>query len=320
MAAERWSDPEAVRCAAEVLGEQAWVDAPLGALTTSRVGGPAAVGFEANGPADLRRVQQASAESGLEILTVGRGSNLLVSDRGLEGIALRLGSAYERIGLHRATATVSAGAAAALPVLARRCASVGIGGLEWAVGVPGSVGGGVRMNAGGHGSDMAESLIDADIVDLSASGADAAGARRVAADGLSLGYRTSGLGDRRLVVGARLRGCRADPAAAMQRIADIVRWRRQHQPGGQNAGSVFKNPPGASAGELIHGAGLRGLRIGTAAVSRLHANFIVSDPGGTAADVVALMEEIRIRVEASTGVVLQLEVRMVGFEKASAPA
>lgn len=317
LAAGRWSDPEAVRRAATLLGDDARVNAPLGALTTSRVGGPAAVAFVANAPADLRRVGEAAAASGLEILVVGRGSNLLVADRGFEGIALFLGEAYGSIEFDHANATVGAGASVALPVLARQCAAAGFGGLEWAVGVPGSVGGAVRMNAGGHGSDMASCMIDADIVDLEAQCEQ----RRIEVEALDLGYRSSGLRDRHVVVRARLSGHPARSSLVAERIADIVSWRREHQPGGQNSGSVFMNPlpelTGAvSAGARIDQAGLRGLRIGTAEVSQLHANFIVSDPGGTAADVVALMAEIRRRVTESTGIVLQPEVRMVGFETA----
>ncbi len=318
MSPERWSDPDAIRRAATVLGGEARVNAPLGALTTSRVGGPAAVAFAANGPSDLQRVAEAAAASGLEILVVGRGSNLLVADHGFEGIALFLGDAYGRIELDHANATVTAGASVALPVLARQCASAGIGGLEWAVGVPGSVGGAVRMNAGGHGSDMASCLIDADIVDLQAEPRDEAEARDV--DAMELGYRSSGLQDCHVVVRARLSGRPTSPSTAMDQIADIVRWRREHQPGGQNSGSVFVNPPAESAGARIDQTGLRGLRIGTAEVSRVHANFIVSDPGGTAADVVALMAEVRRRVTESSGIVLQPEIRMVGFETAPTPS
>ena len=312
MPPERWSDPAAVQRAAAVLGDGARTDAPLGALTTSRVGGPAAVAFIADGPDDLQRVQEARAASCLEVLIVGRGSNLLIADRGFEGIALHLSDAYARIELDRADATVTAGASVALPVLARQCAAAGIGGLEWAVGVPGSIGGAVRMNAGGHGSDMASCLIDVDIVDLDELGAPPE-SEQMPLGALGLGYRRSNLGDRDLVVSARLSGHRAPPETVTDRITDIVRWRREHQPGGQNAGSVFMNPPADSAGAQIDRAGLRGLRIGTAEVSRLHANFIVSDPGGAAADVVALMAEVRRRVTESTGIVLLPEVRMVGF-------
>ncbi len=301
-----------------MLGDAARVDAPLGALTTSRVGGPAAVALVANGPSDLQRAGEAAAASGLEILVVGRGSNLLVADRGFEGIALFLGDAYDTIEADHASATVTAGASAALPVLARQCATAGIGGLEWAVGVPGSVGGAVRMNAGGHGSDMASCLIDADIVDLSPEPRGEAAARDV--DALNLGYRSSGLENHHVVVRARFSGQKASPSKAMDQIAEVVRWRREHQPGGQNSGSVFMNPPAESAGARIDQTGLRGLRIGTAEVSRLHANFIVSDPGGTAADVVALMAEVRRRVADSSGIVLQPEIRMVGFETAPSPS
>lgn len=310
-----WSNSDAVQRAVAVLGDAARVDAPLGALTTSRVGGPAAVAYVANGMSDLQRAAEAAAASGLEILVVGRGSNLLVADRGFEGIALFLGDAYAKIEFDSADATVIAGASVALPVLARQCAAAGLGGLEWAVGVPGSVGGAVRMNAGGHGSDMASCLIDADIVDLEAG---TGAVHDVSA--LNLKYRSSGLQNRHVVVRARLSGRQAPPSTATDQIADIVRWRREHQPGGQNSGSVFMNPPTESAGAHIDQAGLRGLRIGTAEVSRLHANFIVSDPGGTAADVVALMAEIRRRVAESTGIVLQPEVRMVGFEAAPTPS
>ena len=319
MPPERWADPDAVRRAAAVLGDDARIDAPLGALTTSRVGGPAAVAYVANRPVDLQRVQEARSASGLEILVVGRGSNLLVADQGFEGIALHLGDTYAGIEFDHDNATVTAGASVALPVLARQCAAAGIGGLEWAVGVPGSIGGAVRMNAGGHGSDMASCLIDVDIVDLDGLGAPPE-SHQVEVDALGLGYRCSDLGSRHLVVCARLNGHRAPPSTLTDRITDIVRWRREHQPGGQNAGSVFMNPPAESAGAQIDQAGLRGLRIGTAEVSRLHANFIVSDPGGTAADVVALMSEIRRRVNESTGIVLQPEVRMVGFGPAPMPS
>lgn len=318
MRPDRWSDPEAVSAAAATLGPRARIDAPLGALTTSRVGGPAAVAFEANGPEDLQWVREAAEASGLRIMVVGRGSNLLVADRGFEGIALFLGEAYSEIQIDPSDATVVAGAAVALPVLARQCGGAGIGGLEWAVGVPGSVGGAVRMNAGGHGSDIASCLIDADVADLGdREGLRAAVSR--GADALALGYRRSGLTDSEVVLRARLQGQPCAPDTAMDRIAEIVRWRRENQPGGQNAGSVFMNPASDSAGAQIDQAGLRGFRLGTAQVSRVHANFIVSDPGGTAADVVALMAEIRRRVAEESGIVLQPEVRMVGFGDSPIP-
>ena len=319
MRPDRWSDPDAVSAAAAVLGARARIDAPLGALTTSRVGGPAAVAFEVNSAADLQCAREAGETSGLEIIVIGRGSNLLVADRGFEGIALFLGAAFSEVEIDQTDATVTAGAAVALPVLARQCASAGIGGLEWAVGVPGSVGGAVRMNAGGHGSDIASCLIDADIAHLDGPHAPPHPIRHRTGE-LGLSYRHSSLSDNDVVLRARLQGQPAAPGVAMARIAEIVRWRRENQPGGQNAGSVFMNPPSDSAGAQIDQAGLRGLRIGSAEVSQLHANFIVSDPGGSAADVVELMALIRRRVAEQCEVVLQPEVRMVGFGASSSLA
>jgi UDP-N-acetylmuramate dehydrogenase len=204
---------------------------------------------------------------------------------------------------------VRAGGAAALPVVARRTAAAGLTGFEWAVGVPGSIGGAVRMNAGGHGSDMAATLTGVRVVDV-AGGHDGL----MLAEDLDLGYRRSAIGPTHVVVEATLELRRGDRATSEALIADIVRWRREHQPGGQNAGSVFTNPPGDSAGRLIDEAGCKGLRVGTAQVSPKHANFVIADDGGSADDVVALMEEVQRRVLAASGVRLEPETRLVGFE------
>jgi len=230
---------------------------------------------------------------------------------------------------------VTAGGGVALPVLARRTAAASVAGFEWAVGVPGSVGGAVRMNAGGHGSDMAAALIDVDVFDLDdatdrndAVNFDDAGIehvtralRRVDATDLGLRFRGSDLTDDQLVVSARLDLHRGDRDASERQIAEIVRWRREHQPGGQNCGSVFVNPVPyeATAGGLIDSLGLRGLRIGTAWVSEKHANFIQASDGGSAADVRAVMEAVRDRVAAATGFVMRSEVRLVGFDGTSSP-
>jgi UDP-N-acetylmuramate dehydrogenase len=197
-----------------------------------------------------------------------------------------------------------------LPVLARRTAAAGLTGFEWAVGVPGSIGGAVRMNAGGHGSDIAASLLDVGIVDLRAGES-----YRMAAAELGLRFRHSDLLDHQVVTDAVLQLAPGDPTASEAEIADIVRWRREHQPGGHNCGSVFVNPvPGElSAGELIDRLGLRGLRIGGASVSDKHANFIQADDGAAAHDVYALMVEVRRRVAEATGFALRSEVRLVGF-------
>jgi UDP-N-acetylmuramate dehydrogenase len=298
--------PEALARAADLLGDLARRDVPLGPLTTYRVGGSAALFVEASADEDLGRVAAAVAASGAPVLVVGRGSNLLVADAGFPGIAVALGEPYAAITLDGTT--VRAGGATALPVLARRTAAAGLRGLEWAVGVPGSVGGAVRMNAGGHGSDVAASLVEVRVVDL-ASGHDGV----VAAADLHLGYRRSGLTPTSVVVEAAFALRPGDAEAAGAEVAEIVRWRREHQPGGQNAGSVFTNPEGDSAGRLVEVAGCRGLRLGTAQVSPKHANFIQADAGGSADDVAALVGEVRRRVRAATGVALRPELRLVGF-------
>jgi UDP-N-acetylmuramate dehydrogenase len=178
------------------------------------------------------------------------------------------------------------------------------------VGVPGSVGGAVRMNAGGHGSDVAASLVDVDLVDLHT------GERSIhEASSLGLRFRGSDLDDHQLVLRARFTLEPGDRDACERELTEIVRWRREHQPGGQNAGSVFVNPiPGRlAAGELVERVGLRGHRLGTASVSEKHANFIQADAGGTARDVRDLMELVRRRVAEETGHLLRSEIRLVGF-------
>ena len=289
------------------LGNRVEAGGRLGPLTTYRVGGPAAVLVTVTQPADLDLAGRAVAASGLDVLVVGRGSNMLVSDAGFPGMAVMLDpSGYGAVEVDGPE--VRAGGAVALPALARRSVEAGLTGLEWAVGVPGSVGGGVRMNAGGHGSDMAATVRSARIHDLrtgEVSDRDPAG--------LEYGYRRSSVRPQQVVTEAVFGLAPGDPEAGRRAIRDIVRWRRQHQPGGQNAGSVFTNPPGDSAGRLIEAAGLKGYRLGTATVSPKHANFVQADPDGSADDVFALMGHVRSEVGRRLGVWLTAEVRLVGF-------
>lgn len=282
------------------------VGAPLGERTTYRVGGRARVLVTATTVEDLRSVGEVVAGEGWPVLVVGRGSNLLVADSGFDGAVVVLGEPFATVEL--GPGRVRAGGATLLPVLARQVAAAGRRGLEWAVGVPGSVGGAVRMNAGGHGSDVAAVLERVRVVDL-ATGDDG----EVAAADLALGYRSSAVQPSHVVVEAVFRAEPGDRAAAEAELAAIVRWRREHQPGGQNAGSVFTNPPGDAAGRIIDELGLRGLRIGTARVSEKHANFIQADEGGRAGDVLAVMRAVRRRVHEATGLVLRVEQHLVGF-------
>jgi len=282
-------------------------DVAIGPLTTYRVGGPAAFFARVESDDDLAELAALVAERRLPVIVVGNGSNLLVSDAGFAGIAVALGDAFATIAL--TGTTVTAGGAALLPVVARRTAAAGLTGFEWAVGVPGSIGGAVRMNAGGHGSDMAASVARVRVVDLR-TGDDG----WMAASDLALAYRHSSISADQLVVAAELTLAFGDRDRAEAEIAEIVRWRREHQPGGQNAGSVFTNPPGDSAGRLIDAAGCKGLRRGSAAVSEKHANFFIADAGGRADDVHALMLEVQQRVLEAHGVRLEPETRLVGFD------
>ena len=283
-------------------------DHPIGAFTTYRVGGSAAGFVRPADECELEAVAGAAAVAGVEVLVVGRGSNLLVADRGFAGLAVQLGTGFESVDV--SGTSVTAGGATSLPVLARRTVADGLAGFEWAVGVPGSIGGAVRMNAGGHGSDMSSVLVTATTLDL------ATGVVRVRpADGLALGYRSSDIGASEVVTSAKLRLTVGERLVGEERLAGIVRWRRENQPGGQNSGSVFTNPAGDSAGRLIDSAGLRGRRLGSAVVSERHANFIQADEGGSADDVRSLMDEVVRRVAEVHGVRLVPETVMVGFEE-----
>ena len=285
-------------------------DEPLGPLTTYRVGGCAALFASPKSLGELGEIALAIARYNLPVLVVGRGSNLLVADAGFAGVAMSL--AEWAAGIDVSGVDVHSGSAVALPVLARRTAAAGLTGFEWAVGVPGSIGGAVRMNAGGHGSDIAACLVRAEIFDLQTQSCEWR-----PADSLGLRFRGSGLEDHEIVLTAHLLLADGDVDRSEREIAEIVRWRRENQPGGQNAGSVFVNPiPGQlSAGELVDRVGLRGFRIGGAFVSEKHANFIQAGENATAADVKAVIDEVRRRVARETGFELRSEVRLVGFDE-----
>jgi UDP-N-acetylmuramate dehydrogenase len=296
----------------------------LAQYTTYKVGGTAALHMTVTSIDDLYLVSAVLSEVALPILVIGRGSNLLISDSGFQGLALTIGGLADYVDLPNRDEDPNVepialfGGSVALPVAARQSVARGLTGFEWGVGVPGSVGGAVRMNAGGHGSDMASSLTSVRMFHLR-KGLEA----HVNAVDLGLRFRGSALDDHHVVLSATvdLEWSKSQEASEAE-LQEVVRWRRENQPGGQNAGSVFVNPePGkVSAGEVIDELGMRGMRIGSAHVSEKHANFIQADENGNAHDVVALMAEIRRRVRDERGYVLRSEIRLVGFEDVTDPA
>lgn len=301
------SGARTLEAAASLLGDRCRRDEPIGARTTYRVGGRAALFLEIEREEDFEVASKAVAETGVEVLVLGKGSNLLVADAGFPGLCVALGGTFAGLEIDPGAGRVVAGGALDYPVLARRSAAGGLSGMEWAVGIPGSVGGAVRMNAGGHGSETSERLVSCRLVDLST------GADRVAPAGdLDLAYRSSNLRPGAVVATATFSVDPGEPERSAATIAEIVSWRREHQPGGRNAGSTFSNPPGDAAGRLIEAAGLKGFRVGSAEVSSKHANFVQADAGGSADDVHRLVEEVRRRVADRLGVELTLELALVG--------
>lgn len=278
----------------------------LARLTTYKLGGPARWFAEVGSAELLERVASAARDDGVPVLVLGRGSNLVVSDLGFDGLVIRLGAEFGEI--EHAEAWTRAGGAVPLPMLARSCVKEGRLGLEFFVGIPGTVGGAVRQNAGCHGSETAEWLIDADVLSIG-TGARSA---RTPSD-LSLAYRHSALADDDVVLSARFRFEAGDRPEGERRMRAVTRWRKDHQPGGTlNAGSVFKNPPGDAAGRIIDSLGLKGFTVGGARVSDRHANFFEAGPEATAADVHRLVGEVRRRVREETGIDLSPEIRFVG--------
>ncbi len=277
---------------------------PLSRHTTWRVGGPADL-FVA--PADRRDLQAALAilaEAGIPWFPLGGGSNLLVRDGGFRGAVLHTGRLR---GLELSDdGEVLAEAGVPLMTLIRACAARGLAGLEALAGIPGTVGGGVVMNAGAGGQEMAN--VVREVVLAGPQGEETWDAERC-----RFVYRGSALPAERMVSAVRMRFREAPTAALEEEIRRRIAHRRSaHAVGGANAGSVFKNPPGHSAWKLIDAAGMRGERRGGARVSEVHTNFIVNDGSATAADILALMEETRQAVKKHSGIELEPEVKIVG--------
>ncbi|HET7426244.1 MAG TPA: UDP-N-acetylmuramate dehydrogenase [Gemmatimonadales bacterium] len=285
---------------------------PLARYSTYRIGGPATVVQPANAE-DVAIALRTAHAAGVPWFAIGLGSNILLPDDGLDALVIRLGKGVDELRQDGDVWTVGAGLPA--PLAARRTAAAGFAGLHIFVGVPGSAGGGVYMNAGCHGSDWSEVVQRVTVVD--GAGQDTVLGR---AD-VPFTYRRSGL-DGRIVLSAEVR-LRQEPQAHLdEAIAEMFEWRQRGTPFNQPCcGSVFKNPSGPSwkreggpqtAGQLVEAAGLKGVRVGGAEISPMHANYFVNTGGARAADVRALIERAQRDVEARFGVRLEPEVKLIG--------
>jgi UDP-N-acetylmuramate dehydrogenase len=283
-------------------------DVPLGPLTTYKAGGPAAMFADIGSIDQLRALIETGITREHPILVLGRGSNLVVADAGFDGLVIKLDGAF--MSAKVTESRVDAGAAMPLPRLARQAVEAGVLGLEFFVGVPGSVGGAVRQNAGCFGTETRDRLFVATVVDL-----DTGASEERDPAGLELGYRHSNVGAHEMVVSAAFDGYSGDPATGKEKMRVITRWRKEHQPGGTlNAGSVFKNPPGMAAGELIDDLGLKGTSVGDVRVSDKHANFFVAGPGATSDQIYRLVHVVKDTVFERSGTILEPEIQFVGFE------
>ncbi|MBC8449443.1 MAG: UDP-N-acetylmuramate dehydrogenase [Chloroflexi bacterium] len=303
---------------------------PLSRHTTLRIGGPADLFLAVENEEELIAAVCWAREQSLPCLLLGGGSNVLVADEGVRGLVVanrahgwrqREAISYQLSGighpasciLHLASCILHLASCVPLSRLARATIGQGLAGLEWAVGIPGTVGGAIVGNAGAHGGCMADSLIAVRVLD------DDGEVRELAAEELGLGYRSSvfkgqGLGDRGkgIILSAEIALQPGERQELEARAAAYLAQRRRTQPKGLSAGSVFRNPPGDFAGRLIEAAGLKGACHGGAVIAEKHANFIINRGGATAADVLALMALARQRVLERFGVTLELEIELVG--------
>jgi UDP-N-acetylenolpyruvoylglucosamine reductase len=278
---------------------------PLSRFTTLGAGGPARYFARPETVAELEELLRWATDKRAEVAVVGLGSNLLVADEGVDGLVLKLGGELAQVSTDGDG--LDAGGGAPLAVCLHRARAAGLGRFEFACAIPGTVGGGVWMNAGAYGGDIAGVLESALVV-------DAEGARRLSPAELGLSYRHSGLQRGEVVAGARFRLDPRDPAEIKATVAEMQAQRKAAQPTNKRTfGSVFKNPDHElSAGRMLEACGLRGYRIGGAQISPRHANFIENADGARAADALALMVEARRRAREQFGVVLEHEVVLLG--------
>lgn len=286
---------------------QARLDEPLARYTTFKIGGPADAFVELRSVDELALAARVAREAGAPMLVIGWGSNLLVRDGGVRGLVARLRGDFERVEFLPG-GRVRAGAAVRVPQLVTACAERGLCGDEPLVGIPGTVGGALVMNAGTRDGEIGPLALEVGVFDLGTLER-----RALSRDGLKFDYRSSNLDEKLVVLDGLLQLKSGDKADIMARVQRYQQRRLQTQPIHTfNVGSTFKNPPGRFVAQLIEEAGLKGSACGGARVSPMHANFIENFRNATAADVLALVESVRQAIRERFGLELELEMKVVG--------
>jgi UDP-N-acetylmuramate dehydrogenase len=301
----------------DVFGARLQIEVSLKRYTAARVGGPAQALVAVDNGHALVETASRLWEMGIPFIVLGSGSNILVSDAGVAGVVVLNNARQIRFEEQNQPATVWAESGASLGLVARQAAVHGLSGLEWAAGIPGTVGGAVVGNAGAHGSDMASSLVMAEILhplDTDRQTSQSILREEWQVEKLAYGYRTSILKREsgKVVLAGRFRLGRSTPEAVRAAQEKFAEQRKRTQPPGASLGSMFKNPPGDYAGRLIEACGLKGARVGDAEISSLHANFFINRGQATASDVYALIQTARSMVAEKFGVNLELEIELIG--------
>ncbi|MGQ0571510.1 MAG: UDP-N-acetylmuramate dehydrogenase [Armatimonadota bacterium] len=278
---------------------------PLAQHVQFRIGGSADLLVIPRSLADLQAVVEVLSAEGIRPVVLGQGSNVLIGDRGIRGVVVKIGKGIDRVTTEGTVVVAESGTG--LPALALRAAKAGLTGLEFAAGIPASVGGAVVMNAGAHGHAMDEVVEAVSVITPT-------GPERLGHDALGFGYRTTVLqGQPWVVTSVTLALQPEDPAVIRGRLDAWLAHRGATQPiGPPSSGCIFRNPPGDHAGRLIDLAECKGLVTGGARVSTVHANYIVNEGGSTASDVLTLAERVRHRVAERTGITLEMEVKLLG--------
>lgn len=293
------------------IGERAKVNEPLAAHTTFRIGGPADLFATAREINELVEWIQFASQHRVPVFILGNGSNILVRDGGIRGLVIE--NHCDQVTLNvtnenRAILTAESGAS--LPGIANRMARQGWSGLEWAIGVPSTVGAAIVGNAGAHGGCVADNLLSVTVFESDGA------IHEMPKGELELDYRTSRFKKNKgkIILNGKFELKKEDPAACIARMNEYTDHRRRTQPTEPSVGSMFKNPPGEYAGKLIERAGLKGTRVGNVEVSLVHANFFVNRGGASAQDIERLIEIVRERVREIFGIQLELEIELVGEE------